>query len=225
MTDDFLSRWSRRKLEVRRAETAPVAAPLDPAPGLPVAEEAPAAGEGTPAPAAPEAAEAALPLPSIDELTPDSDLSAFLAKSVPEALRNAALRRMWSLDPAVRDFIGDARDYAYDWNTPGGVPGFGPIEATDDAYAMLKTMFSDGSAPADEEPAATDGSEPSEVADLESPSCPEAEASDSEEERSRPAPEEAGTPDQAAGSVDDTTAAPAAPPAVPVRRQGSATPA
>ena len=34
---------------------------------------------------------------------------------------------MWALDPKIRDYVGEARDYAYDWNTPGGVPGSGPV--------------------------------------------------------------------------------------------------
>jgi hypothetical protein len=64
-------------------------------------------------------------LPSLEELTADTDITVFLRKGVPESLRNAALRRMWSLDPKIRDFVSEAREYAYDWNTPGGVPGFG----------------------------------------------------------------------------------------------------
>jgi hypothetical protein len=75
-------------------------------------------------------------LPPIAELTAETDISAFLRRGVPEPLRNAALRRMWSLDPKIRDFVGDAREYAYDWNTPGGVPGYGPLPATDDIARM-----------------------------------------------------------------------------------------
>jgi hypothetical protein len=43
---------------------------------------------------------------------------------------------MWSLDPKIRDFVGDAREYAYDWNAPGGVPGYGPLPTTDDILRM-----------------------------------------------------------------------------------------
>jgi hypothetical protein len=59
----------------------------------------------------------------VESLTADSDFAAFLREEVPAALRNAALRRAWSLDPAIRDFVGPA-DYAWDFNAPGGVPGF-----------------------------------------------------------------------------------------------------
>jgi hypothetical protein len=123
-SDGFLARWSRRKFEVRREEAQP-----------PAPEAAPANREPELTP------EEIAALPKIEELTPETDISAFLRRGVPEALKNAALRRMWSLDPAVRDYVGDARDYAYDWNVPGGVPGNGPLLPTDDVDAMLRQMF------------------------------------------------------------------------------------
>lgn len=88
-------------------------------------------------------------LPSLDAFTPDTDLTPFLRSGVPAALRNAALRRMWSLDPSIRDFVSEAREYAYDWNTPGGVPGLGPLLPGDDVKAMLGRLFRD---PAETEP-------------------------------------------------------------------------
>ena len=72
------------------------------------------------------AGEPAEPLPRLEDLTPESDLSAFLRKGVPEALKLAALRRMWSLDPAIRDHVGPA-EYAWDFNDPGAIAGFGPV--------------------------------------------------------------------------------------------------
>ena len=107
MSDDFLSRWSRRKLEVRREQEARPKQE-EPAPGeAPAPEQAPAAARE--AELTPEELEA---LPPIEELTADSDFSLFLRKGVPEQLKKAALRRMWSLDPALRDYVGEARDYA-----------------------------------------------------------------------------------------------------------------
>ncbi len=123
-SDGFLARWSRRKSEERREKAQP-----------PAPEAAPANCEPELTP------EEIAALPKIEELTPETDISAFLRRGVPEALKNAALRRMWSLDPAVRDYVGDARDYAYDWNVPGGVPGNGPLLPTDDVDAMLRQMF------------------------------------------------------------------------------------
>ncbi|MFT8245948.1 DUF3306 domain-containing protein [Roseomonas sp. BN140053] len=65
-------------------------------------------------------------LPAINDLTEHSDIAVFLRPGVPASLRQAALRRAWSLDPAIRDFVGPA-DYAWDYNAPdGGVFGFSP---------------------------------------------------------------------------------------------------
>jgi Protein of unknown function (DUF3306) len=82
-------------------------------------------------------------LPPVEELTAESDFGAFLRQGVPERLRNAALRRMWALDPAIRDHVGDARDYAWDWNVPGGVPGGGPLLPCDRVEETLQRMFGD----------------------------------------------------------------------------------
>lgn len=109
----FLARWSRLKREARAG-----AAPADPPARMPPAETPPAEA----AAGAEEAFDPAA-LPRIEDLTSASDITAFLRKGVPTALRNAALRRMWSLDPAIRDYIGPV-DYGWDWNTPGGVPDF-----------------------------------------------------------------------------------------------------
>ena len=135
---EFLSRWSRRKRGARRdaqRESEPAAE------REPIAEAAadPAAAEGE-AEITPEEVAA---LPRIEDLTPDTDITAFLRKGVPEVLKNAALRRMWSLDPAIRDYVSEAREYAYDWNVPGGVPGNGPLLPTDDVGAMLGRIFGD----------------------------------------------------------------------------------
>jgi hypothetical protein len=108
--EGFLSRWSRRK---RAAGTAPVPPPAAPAP--PEAAVPPPDAE---APAFDPAS-----LPPVESLTAESDFAAFLREEVPAALRRAALRRAWSLDPAIRDFVGPA-DYAWDYNAPDGVPGF-----------------------------------------------------------------------------------------------------
>jgi hypothetical protein len=142
MSEDFLSRWSRRKREARRTDEAePGAArdPLDARGEALTATEQPSAAAVDPAEIT---AEELAQLPRPEDLTVDSDLAAFLRKGVPEALRNAALRRMWSLDPAIRDFVGHARDYAYDWNTPGGVPGFAPLSSAEVTEAMVERLKS-----------------------------------------------------------------------------------
>lgn len=134
---DFLSRWSRRKLDTRRSdETQQPQENLDPIPDTPA--------DGVEDELSPEEIEA---LPKIEEITPETDITVFLRKGVPDLLRKAALRRLWSVDPAIRDSVGDARDYAYDWNVPGGVPGNGPLLPTDDVEAMLDGLFGGGAGP------------------------------------------------------------------------------
>jgi hypothetical protein len=51
-------------------------------------------------------------------------------------LTRAALRRVWASDPAIRDFIGIAENQ-WDFNDPNGIPGFGPLPATDSAPRVL----------------------------------------------------------------------------------------
>ncbi len=136
----FLSRWSRRK----RAAGADAAPPPPAAP--PGAVPAPPGAvppEGVPpervpsGAAAPDARAAFDPasLPPLDSLTADSDFACFLREEVPPALRRAALRRAWTLDPAIRDFVGPA-DYAWDFNAPDGMPGFS-LELTGDVGRLL----------------------------------------------------------------------------------------
>jgi hypothetical protein len=122
--EGFLSRWSRRKravVEGRAPEEAPPPAPLEAKPEA--------------LPAEPEDEFDLTSLPPIESLTIESDFKAFLHRKVPLELRSAALRRAWSLDPAIRDFIGPA-DYAWDFNAPDGVPGFA-LELGGDAMKLL----------------------------------------------------------------------------------------
>jgi hypothetical protein len=135
--EGFLSRWSRRK---RAADVA--APPPSPTPAPP--EAAPSGGA-----AAPEATPAFDPasLPPVESLTFDSDITAFLREEVPAALRRAALRRAWTLDPAIRDFIGPA-DYAWDYNAPGGVPGFS-LDPPADLERLVAQAIGSGPPPAE----------------------------------------------------------------------------
>ncbi|HJE24783.1 MAG TPA: DUF3306 domain-containing protein [Methylorubrum populi] len=167
MSDGFLSRWARRKEAVRTAErTGPPAGPAEaagpealPAPGQATGESVLPLQAGAETASTPELDELLARLPSLDALTAESGLSDFLQTGVPTALRNAALRRMWSLDPAIRDFVSEAREYAYDWNMPGGVPGMGPLLPTDDVAAMLRRIV-EGVPPKVEEESLTEGEAP-----------------------------------------------------------------
>ncbi len=80
-------------------------------------------------------------LPDIDTLSSRTDITAFMNNAVPEALRNAALRKIWALDPAVRNYVGEALDYAWDWNTPGAIPGFGEAVASEQTREFVRNML------------------------------------------------------------------------------------
>lgn len=84
MSEGFLSRWSRLKDQARQPE------PVQPPEPEPAPEAAPA-----------QAAEAPPPpdLPPVDSLTPDSDFSPFLQAGVPDAIKRAAMAKLWSSDP------------------------------------------------------------------------------------------------------------------------------
>ncbi len=127
----FLSRWSQRKQEAKQPDRDAPAPDAD-APSAPVAESA----------AEPEFDLSSLP--KLEDLTPTTDITAFLRKGVPEHLRNAALRKSWALDPAIRNYVNPALDYAYDWNTPGGVPGGGEIGAGMDIARMVSQIMGGG---------------------------------------------------------------------------------
>ena len=127
----FLSRWSQRKQKAK-----------------PPDRDAPAPDAD--APPAPVAASEAEPefdlssLPKLEDLTATTDITAFLRKGVPEHLRNAALRKSWALDPPIRNYVNPALEYAYDWNTPGGVPGSSEIGAGMDVARLVSQIMGGG---------------------------------------------------------------------------------
>ncbi len=127
--DSFLSRWSRRKAEARIEEEVPP--PDDPAAKVLVPEPAPA----------PITDEELAALPKIDDLVAGMDIRGFLRPGVPSTLKNAALQKMWLLTPAIRDYRDPAVDYAWDWNTPGGVPGDGVAPSPERAAQMMRDLF------------------------------------------------------------------------------------
>lgn len=126
MNEKFLSRWSRRKLdEVEKSAEIPRSAPADASPVEPESM--------TP--------EEIAALPTVESINSAGELMVFLRAGIPVALRMAALRKLWLLDPEIRDFVGDARDYAWDWNVPGGVPVSGPLEPSTDVESMVRKIF------------------------------------------------------------------------------------
>jgi hypothetical protein len=118
--DDFLTRWSRRKREAAKPE--PPDEPVAPAKAdAPQAETDTAAA---PAEAEPVDLDS---LPSLDSITESTDIKPFLRAGVPEELTRSALRKMWTSDPAIRDFIEIAENQ-WDFNDPASIPGFGEID-------------------------------------------------------------------------------------------------
>lgn len=113
----FLSRWSQRKAEARQQEVAP-AASAEPEPD---AEKAEAVDLDS--------------LPPIEELTEASDFTPYLRKGVPEAMRRAALRKLWVTEPSVVNYV-PLVEYAWHNNEPG----FGPLLPTDDVEKLLKQI-------------------------------------------------------------------------------------
>lgn len=129
----FLARWSQRKQEAKQPE------PKQDAPVV----------EADPPPVAESRAEPEFDLsslPKLEEMTSTTDITGFLRKGVPEQLRNAALRKSWALDPAIRNYVNPALEYAYDWNTPGGVPGSSEIGAGMDVARLVSQIMGGGSA-------------------------------------------------------------------------------
>jgi hypothetical protein len=126
--EQFLARWSRRKSEARAATAAPEAVE-------------PGEAQPTSPPAVIEASDAdpeidLSTLPPIDSITAATDITAFLRKGIPQELTRAALRRAWTADPAIRDFVGLAEN-AWDFNDPAAMPGFGPLDCTEAELSEL----------------------------------------------------------------------------------------
>jgi hypothetical protein len=156
MSEDFLSRWSRRKQAAAQA-AAPASSPPDaegaaaPEPaaasGAPespgtsgVSQNAPDLSQDSAAPAFDPAS-----LPAIESITAETDIRAFFAAGVPAELTRAALRRAWTSDPKIRDFVGLA-DYDWDFNAPGSMAGFGPLEGADALRAEMAHRLGRGTA-------------------------------------------------------------------------------
>jgi hypothetical protein len=125
--EEFLARWSRRKREAKEAVDAPPTigptATPDPEPPAKVEDRADVEVDLS-------------SLPPIESITEGTDIAAFLRKGIPPELSRAALRRAWAADPAIRDFVGLAEN-AWDFNDPDAMPGFGPLDCSQEQLAAL----------------------------------------------------------------------------------------
>jgi hypothetical protein len=115
-----LARWSRRKSDARAGQ------PNESVPG----DEPVAAASNAPAPDDDQRPFDPASLPPIEAIDDKTDLRGFLARGVPAELTRAALRRGWSSDPGIRDFIGLSEN-SWDFNAPEGISGFGSLTPED----------------------------------------------------------------------------------------------
>lgn len=126
--EGFLGRWARRKKEAQQ-------------PAVPVVTESPVQPVVSADPAAPAPEPEMVEPPSLDLIDKDFDLAHWLKQNVPEEWKLKALRRAWESDPMISSYLDPARDYALDWNTPGGAPGYGPLSESDNVEEMLANIF------------------------------------------------------------------------------------
>ncbi len=133
-----LSRWSQRKLAARRGEA--------------VSDEVPSVTgdasleQNVTAPPDTTVDKTAPELPSVDDLTAESDFTVFLRKGVPDALTRAALRRLWTSDPVLANLDG-LNDYDEVYN------------AVQPAFTLAQTSYRPGKGYVDEVEEGLDESE------------------------------------------------------------------
>jgi hypothetical protein len=127
-TSNVFLRWARLKQEAEKGPSSEAAT-------TGIESAAPRAGSG----ASNHERFDAASLPSIDTIAADTDIVAFLQSGVPAELTRAALRRAWTSDPAIRNFIGIAENQ-WDFNDPNGIPGFGPSDTMRGQVACLSQV-------------------------------------------------------------------------------------
>jgi hypothetical protein len=140
----FLARWSHRKHDAATDKIKKS-----------TAEDAPgdvASASGTyAAPLAPgESKQLFDParLPPIESIGAKSDIHSFLEPGVPADLTRAALRRAWSLDPAVHDFVGLSEN-SWNFNEPNEMIGFGPIDRQEVGRLLARLLGGPGAPASD----------------------------------------------------------------------------
>jgi len=142
--ENFLARWSRRKRAAAEPPAEDAAAPH------PVQQDDQKGVETVSVPSDPARQNDALirndesepfdpaSLPSIDSIDASTNVAAFLRPGVPQDLTRAALRRAWTSDPAIRDFVGLVEN-GWDFNSPEAMGGFGTLGAEE--IARLASQF------------------------------------------------------------------------------------
>src|SRR5262245_42722430 len=155
--ENFISRWSRRKREAadekaqaKRRALADAARETDRTAGW--------SSEEPNRPVAYAAEVDRASLPPIESIEAGTDITAFLRDGVPSELRHAALRRAWSADASIRDFVGLNENYWSDVTGPAAVAGFGDLDPGVDVKRMVSELFGESPAQkAEPEPSNSSG--------------------------------------------------------------------
>jgi hypothetical protein len=129
--ENILQRWSRKKREASEGSRPREQQNIEPTTEGPAVPPADAENTGFDLDQ----------LPSLESITAQTDIRDFLRTGVPADLRREALRRAWSADPGIRDFIGLAENSG-DFNDPTAMPGFGPIQPSEVARLMAQFVLS-----------------------------------------------------------------------------------
>jgi hypothetical protein len=175
---DFLSRWSRRKRKAAKAlpdsdagQAQDDALKSEADKGADVPPQVTATDKKKPPTRAETKPEEPVfdiaKLPSIESITAETDIRAFLSPGVPAALRQAALRQAWSADPKIRDFIEMAENQ-FDFNSGGEILGFDFSAPTGDIRRMVSDILgkdreTESETEAQPETAGSDGTAPGSV--------------------------------------------------------------
>jgi hypothetical protein len=124
--EGFLTRWSRLK-RTAEAPSPEAASPDAVAAKTGVAEvQEPVVDLST--------------LPSLESIAADTDVSVFMKPGVPASLRDAAIRRAWAADPAIRDFRG-LQENDWDFTNADAVPGFGTFASREEVERAARALF------------------------------------------------------------------------------------
>jgi putative acetyltransferase len=138
--EPFLKRWSRRKVEAREGpdKVEPARESKDGDVGMAGDVSLPAQGEGRPH-GKRELTEADFADVDFDALDAKSDYARFLAKGVPEAIKQKALRKLWASDPVFSQ-IEPLQEYAGDFTDAAVAVPAGTLKT---AYRVGKGFLSD----------------------------------------------------------------------------------
>ena len=172
MSDDFLSRWSRRKRDAGGASEAEPAPTVAEAPPVEVPEE--------------DEAEllARLGLKHPDEMGAGDDFAAFLKAAVPQHLKTLALRRLWRSNPTLACLDG-LNDYDGDF-TGTGVPAGGLKTSYQVGRGLLRQIAEVAEDGVSEAPVEAPAAAPDEAQEAETAGAPGAgESEDGPEETQR----------------------------------------